>query len=148
MDFVTLRTIHNYFSAHIMLTRLRDSGIHCFLKDEFTVTTDPILSNALGGIKLVVRSEDAQQVEKLITTFEEEFRKNAVCSQCGGHNITRVARKNPSNIFTILITWLFSSLALSGNDIYECGDCHYQSEQLDEPLGIATIGEDQPLMNN
>ncbi len=57
MDLITIRTFQNYFFAHILLTKLRSVGIECYLKDEFTVTTDPFLSNALGGIKLVVPKE-------------------------------------------------------------------------------------------
>lgn len=48
MQPVIIRTFDNYFSANIILTRLQDSGIRCFLKDEYTVTIDPILSNAIG----------------------------------------------------------------------------------------------------
>ena len=50
MNFVIIRTFQNYFNAHIILTRLRSEGIDCFLRDEFTVTVDPVLSNAVGGI--------------------------------------------------------------------------------------------------
>ncbi len=31
-----------------------EEGINCWLKDENTVTIDPILTNAIGGIKLMV----------------------------------------------------------------------------------------------
>ena len=31
-------------------------GIRCWLKDENTVTIDPILTNAIGGIKVMVDS--------------------------------------------------------------------------------------------
>lgn len=70
MDFITIRTFQNYFSAHIFLTRMKSSGIDCFLKDEFTVTVDPILSNAVGGIKLVVRKEDEEAANELLNEFD------------------------------------------------------------------------------
>jgi hypothetical protein len=44
MDMVTIQTFDNYFNANIQLTRLRASGIECYLKDEYTVTIDPLLS--------------------------------------------------------------------------------------------------------
>jgi hypothetical protein len=62
MELVTVRTFNNYFSANIMLSKLKDGGIRCYLKDEFTVTVDPILSNAVGGIKLVVNKDDESEV--------------------------------------------------------------------------------------
>ncbi|MGN6246907.1 MAG: putative signal transducing protein, partial [Ginsengibacter sp.] len=75
MDFVTVRTFQNYFSAHITLTKLRDAGIQCFLKDEFTVTVDPILSNAVGGIKLVVAKDQEEAAFQLLNEFDEAYRK-------------------------------------------------------------------------
>ena len=148
MEFRTLRTFQNYFTAHIMLTKLRQTGVECFLNDEFTVTIDPILSNAVGGIKLVVKVEDAEEVEKLVAEFEEDYRKNAVCPQCGGNNIMRVAKKNTPNLVTIFLSWLFSSYALSAQDIYECSDCHYQTETLAEPFNYEPSLESEYLENN
>ena len=58
MKLVTLRSFDNYFTANITLTKLHADGIECYLKDENTVTIDPMLSNAIGGIKLVVKNED------------------------------------------------------------------------------------------
>jgi hypothetical protein len=58
MELVTIQSFDNFFSANIQLTRLRAVGIECYLKDEYTVTIDPLLSNAIGGIKLVVRKTD------------------------------------------------------------------------------------------
>ena len=40
------------------MTKLRDAGIQCYLKDEYTVTIDPLLTNAVGGIKLVINKKD------------------------------------------------------------------------------------------
>ena len=57
MDLVILKTFDSYFLANITLTKLHAAGIECYLQDEFTVTIDPILSNAIGGIKLVVKKE-------------------------------------------------------------------------------------------
>ena len=33
-----------------MLTRLQSEGVECYLEDENTVTIDPMLSGAIGGI--------------------------------------------------------------------------------------------------
>ena len=52
MELVTVRTFNNYISANILLAKLRNGGIECYLKDEYTVTMDPFLTNAVGGIKV------------------------------------------------------------------------------------------------
>jgi hypothetical protein len=47
---------------------LRDSDINCHLKDEYTLTIDPLLSPALGGIKLMVAES---QVGRALELLEE-----------------------------------------------------------------------------
>ena len=71
MNFVQIRSFDNYISAHISLTRLQDAGINCHLKDEYTITIDPLLSPALGGMKLMVYES---QVERAIKILEEPER--------------------------------------------------------------------------
>jgi hypothetical protein len=50
---------------------LQDSGINCHLKDEYTITIDPLLSPALGGIKLMVARP---QVVRALELLEETER--------------------------------------------------------------------------
>ena len=71
MDIVTIRTFDNYFNANIILTKLQDAGIECYLHDEFIATIDPV-----GGIKLVVRKEDKSAALLLIKQFDEEQTNN------------------------------------------------------------------------
>lgn len=54
MEFVHIDTYVNYIDAAIIQGRLESEGINCWLRDENTVTIDPILTNAVGGIKLMV----------------------------------------------------------------------------------------------
>ncbi len=71
MDFVQIRTFDNYIYAHITLGMLQDAGINCHLKDEYTITIDPFLSPALGGMKLMVH---ASQVERPLELLEQTER--------------------------------------------------------------------------
>jgi hypothetical protein len=71
MDFVALRSFDNYVYAHIVLGMLQDAGINCHLKDENIITLDPFLSPALGGMKLMV---DTSQAEEAIELLEETER--------------------------------------------------------------------------
>ena len=70
MEFVELRSYDNYIYAHIVLNMLQDAGINCHLKDEYTITLDPLLSPALGGIKLVVAAPQAQRALELLKETE------------------------------------------------------------------------------
>ena len=134
MELVIVRTFNNYFSANILLTKLRDAGVQCYLKDEYTITMDPLLTNAVGGIKLVINKEDADEVVALMKIFDEEYRRNAVCPKCGSHNIDLVPKRSPANMITAILSWLFSDYAVSAEKVYLCDSCGFESNTLPEPL--------------
>jgi hypothetical protein len=69
MDYIQVGSYDNYLYAHIVLSRLQDAGINCHLKDEYTITIDPLLSPALGGIKLMVAKS---QVERALEVLQEK----------------------------------------------------------------------------
>jgi hypothetical protein len=132
MQTVVLKRFDHYFSAHILSTKLRDAGVESYLFDENSVTIGPFLSNALGGIKLVVDEADEVIARNLLSEFEEEFRRSATCPKCHGNEIDLVPRQETGNMITAIFTWLFSNYALSSENIYECRNCGYQSETLPE----------------
>ncbi len=130
MEMITIKTFDNYFSANIILGRLRDEGISCYLKDEYTVTIDPILSNAIGGIKLIVNEMDAKKATILLDQFEVAYLKTLKCPNCNGNNFSQISKPGAGNFITAILTWLFSSYAIAPDKIYQCQDCLYESESL------------------
>ena len=132
MELITVKTFDNYFSANILLTRLQAEGIECYLKDENTVTIDPILTNAIGGIKLVVKNDDAARVKKLLGAYQLEYLLSATCPQCGSNSFTYIAKPGVTNFVTAIFTWLFSSYAVAPDYVYQCGNCGYETENLPE----------------
>ena len=132
MEIVTIRTFDNYFLANILLTRLRDSGVQCYLKDEYTVTIDPLLSNAIGGIKLVVRKEDEAGALEMLRSFDNDYKNAVQCPECGSHDIILVPKAGVENMLTAISTWLFSAYAVSAENVYKCNQCGHESETLPE----------------
>jgi hypothetical protein len=114
------------------MTRLRSEGIDCYLRDEFTVTVDPVLSNAVGGIKLIVNNNQLEEANKLLQQFDEEYRQSAVCPRCGNRTIELVPKQTTANLATAVLTWLLGSYAISPKNIYQCSICNYESETLPE----------------
>ncbi len=132
MDLVILQTFDNYFTANIQLTRLRSAGIECYLKDEYTVTIDPLLSNAIGGIKLLVRKSEESKIRKLLREMNAESESKPLCPLCGSHKFNLVPKRSTENMLTAIATWLFSSYAVSAENVYQCINCGYESETLPE----------------
>jgi Putative prokaryotic signal transducing protein len=71
MNFILIRSFDNYIPAHIALGRLKEEYINCYLQDEYSVTIDPFLSNAIGGIKLMVAETQAERAMEILNTPEE-----------------------------------------------------------------------------
>lgn len=138
MDLVTVKTFDNYFSANIILTRLEHDGIECYLKDENTVTLDPILTSAIGGIKLVVKKEDEQRVLRLPEDYQDDYMQSATCPKCGSNSFTQITKKEAGNYLTAILTWLFSSYAVAPRYVYKCGNCGYECETLPDASGNAS----------
>ena len=135
MEIVTVKTFDNYFLANIFLTRLQSDGIECYLKDEHTVTIDPILSNAIGGIKLVVKKEDEAAANKLLDAYHLEYMLSATCPKCGSNSFSQVTKKEAVNYVTALLIWAFSSYAIAPKYVYQCSNCGYECETLPDANG-------------
>ena len=71
MSFIVISAYDNYIPAHIAMGRLTDEYINCHLQDEYTVTIDPLLSNAVGGIKLMVAETQAERALEILNTAPE-----------------------------------------------------------------------------
>jgi Putative prokaryotic signal transducing protein len=63
---VTIRQFRDLPEALLAKGSLESAGIECFLRDDNLVRLDWFISNFIGGIKLCVRPEDAQNAQKLL----------------------------------------------------------------------------------
>jgi len=70
MKFVLLCSFDNYIPAHIALGRLKEEFINCYLQDEYSVTIDPFLSNAIGGIKLMVAETQLERAREILQNHD------------------------------------------------------------------------------
>ena len=72
MNLVTVATFSSSFDMHVIKGRLETDGVQCYVKDEQTITWDPLLDIAAGGIKLQVAEEDVELAKELLkeTSYE------------------------------------------------------------------------------
>lgn len=64
-----LQTIWTFPYQHQLLIirgRLEAEGIETFVHDELTIQVDPLYSNALGGIKLMVQMQDVERATEIL----------------------------------------------------------------------------------
>lgn len=133
MTFVTVASFDNYIEANIILGKLQNEGLDAFLRDEYTVTIDPILTNAIGGIKLTVMEKDVQEARRLLAAFAAEKRALLECPYCNSHNVEYISNPAKSgNWFTALVSFFISSYAVSVKKSYHCFSCGRDFEELKE----------------
>ena len=70
--FFPLRAYDNYLNANMDMGMLQAAGINCHIKDEYTITIDPLLSPALGGMKLMVEAADLEEARAMLQDRDAE----------------------------------------------------------------------------
>ncbi len=66
-ELVTIGTFEYLADVQVIRTKLESEGIEVFLKDENILATDPLISSAIGGIKLQVFSKDRERALDIYT---------------------------------------------------------------------------------
>lgn len=127
MDFVLLNAYPNYVEAHIAKGVLEEQGISSWLKDENTVTIDPILTNAVGGIKPMVSRENAQKAWEILGALRKEQKEAIVCPNCGSHNIELVSTpRKAMNWISSITTFFLGDYAIAVDKVHHCFDCAHE----------------------
>lgn len=132
MALVVIKTFNSYFSANILLTRLQSDGFECYLKDENTVTIDPLLSNAIGGIKLVAREENAMAIKAMLLQYDAGIMQAAICPKCNHSAFELLPKKSASNSVAAVLTILGLSNPFKKDDEYVCSNCGYACDSVDD----------------
>lgn len=64
---VVLRRYRDMPEAVVEKSVLENAGIRCFLQDDNVIRMDWLWSNAMGGIKLMVRQKETDEAEKILS---------------------------------------------------------------------------------
>jgi Zn finger protein HypA/HybF involved in hydrogenase expression len=127
MEIALLNAYTNYVDAHIAKGVLEEQGIACWLQDENTVTIDPILTNAVGGIKLLVKKEELGNAGYILHQLRKEQKASVKCPKCGSHNIELVSTpRKASNWVGAILGFLFTNYAIPVHKVNHCFDCNHE----------------------
>jgi hypothetical protein len=132
MSLVIIKSFDSYFSANILLTRLQSDGFECYLKDENTVTIDPLLSNAIGGIKLVAREENAAAIKTMLLQYDAGIMQTAICPKCMATAFELLPKKTASNGVATVLSILGLSNPFKKDNEYVCANCGYTCDSVDD----------------
>lgn len=130
----SLIEIANYqFSseAYLFKGKLESEGIEVFLQNENTINTDPLLSTALGGVKLFVNSEDVLQSRQILDAIPEYSLNDKgellTCPNCGSQKIYMTTTIKEIKSFLAFIYGLLTlSMPLFSKQKYKCENCNFE----------------------
>ncbi|HLV13636.1 MAG TPA: hypothetical protein VKY41_00520 [Xanthomarina sp.] len=126
--FKTIARFQYSSEAQIIKGRLEADGIEVFLSDNLTIDTDPLISNAIGGVKLKVyshQSEAAIEILKSIRKYSVDDEGNSVnCPNCNSEKIELFSTiKDAKSLLWFIFGVLFSSLPFYTRHKYRCEAC-------------------------
>jgi len=104
-NYIILDVFEYSTEANVMKAKLDSEGIRTMLMDEKTIDSDPLISQAIGGVKLLVHKDSFDQAVEVYNTVrlyvKDENGKAKICPSCGSDRIL-VAPLQRINLFFML----------------------------------------------
>jgi len=140
----TFKTIGRYqytSEAQIIKGRLESEGIKVFLSDNLTIDTDPLVSNAIGGVKLKVLSRDESVAREIIESIHkystDDIGKAIDCPNCNGQKVQLYSTVNSfKSLVSFLVGFIFGALPFHMRYKYKCEDCNAEFNIKKTPLRV------------
>ncbi|WP_288983995.1 DUF2007 domain-containing protein [uncultured Flavobacterium sp.] len=130
----TLIGTYQYSSeALIYKGRLEAEEIEVYIRDNNTVDTNPMYSNAVGGVKLFVKQDDFYKAKSILEQISksslDDDNKLIHCPNCNTADVNLITTiKDKKTFLGFISVFLFGGLPLFVNYLYQCNSCGYQFE--------------------
>ena len=126
--FKTIARFQYSSEAQIIKGRLEAEGIEVFLSDNLTIDTDPLVSNAIGGVKLKVLSEQSDEAIEILESIRKysiDDEGNSInCPNCKSEKIELFSTiKDAKSLIWFIFGVLFSALPFYTRHKYRCEAC-------------------------
>lgn len=132
-DIFELIGTYQYSSEAIIYKgKLESEGIAVFMRDNYTVDSNPLYSNAVGGVKLFVNQKDYPKAKDIISQVSQysldDDHKLLKCPNCGAEQIDMVTSvKDLKSLFAFVFSTLFlGTLPFYSKHKYKCNKCNFE----------------------
>lgn len=127
--FTLLRRFQYSSEALIYQGKLESEGIEVFMRDLNTVDSNPLYSNAVGGVKLFVRTEDFDKANEIMSDVSlysvDDENQPLKCPECGTEQIEMEnSIDGLKSFFRVVILGAFALLFSKFK--YKCQKCKYE----------------------
>lgn len=126
--FTLLRRFQYTSEAIIFQGKLESQGIEVFLRDNNIIDSNPLYSNAVGGVKLFVKTEDFDRANEVLGEVSlysvDNENQPIICPKCGNEQIDMVTSiKDWKSFMSFAFFILFYIAPFSVRHKYKCGVC-------------------------
>jgi hypothetical protein len=127
--FTLLRRFQYTSEAIIFQGKLESQGIEVFLRDNNIVDSNPLYSNAVGGVKLFVKTEDYEKAEEVLGEVNlyavDDDNQPIKCPKCATKQVEmEIAIDGVKSFFQVAILGAFAQLFSKYK--YKCQNCKYE----------------------
>ncbi len=117
--------------AIIYKGKLESEGIEVYIRDNHTIDSDPLVSNAIGGVKLFVDQEDFARAIKVlseISAFSVDDKGALIkCPNCGAERIQLLTTiKDFKSLLSFVFSFLMVALPFYNRYKYKCDSCNLE----------------------
>lgn len=129
--FTLLRRFQYSSEAIIYQGKLESQGIEVFLRDITIIDSNPLYSNAVGGIKLFVKTEDVIKASEILNDVSlfsvDDDNKPIKCPKCGAEKNDLVTSiKDWKSFFAFILAWVITTFPVYSKHKYKCQICKYE----------------------
>ena len=130
MAYVFVRSYSHAMEAQMVAGALQAEGIETHLENEYLVQQDWFVSNAIGGVRLHVVEDRADDARRIIADFDAtESTKNAssvlTCPRCESTNTEFKPIQGIKKVALVVAILITDGLALLFRPTYKrCLDCN------------------------
>lgn len=130
-EFKLVRRYQYASETLIFQSKLESEGIQVFSRDINTINSNPLWSNAIGGVKLFVRTEDYEKANTILLEISkfslDENNELLQCPKCGTQEIEMVTSiKDGKKILAFILLLLIAMMPLCSKHKYKCSKCRFE----------------------
>ncbi|MEL1240613.1 putative signal transducing protein [Flavobacterium flavipallidum] len=134
MEETKFQEIANYqysSEALIFKGKLESEGVVVYLKDINIIDANPLYSNAVGGVKLLVSKEDYVKAMEIISQISEYSLDNEntlmKCPNCGAEQINmRTSISDYKSLLVYIFSVIIGFIPFYSKHKYKCNSCNFE----------------------
>lgn len=129
--FVLLVSFQYSSEALIYKGKLESEGIEVFMRDSNIVDSNPLYSNAVGGVKLFVRAEDVDKAKAILSQVSkfslDENNQLIKCPKCNTEQVDMMTSINDvKSLLSFIFSLLFVLMPFHARYKYKCSNCKHE----------------------